>query len=103
MSNLDRYDAMDVALNGVSKKLKTISSYLKKNGIPVKGCSEGDYDVDAEIEIKENLSVQVCLDGSYIVNSIIGKGDDMSFRMSPEIRTRKHLVDILKKEIEVRV
>ena len=89
----DMYDDMDMNIKIVSKKMGRDFKELQSAGFDIWGSSYPTHDVDGEIDLGNDLSITVTLDGTYYTTN--RKGSNIVF--SKEYKNIKDVIKSLKK------
>ena len=75
----------------MTKRLKTITAFLKLHDIKVLGITAGDEDSDAEIKLEHGMHVQVG-HGYLMLVHVTGESSEQAWRFGPERRTPSEIV-----------
>ena len=72
---MDRLDMLQEAVNGRNRSITTVAERLRSAGFTVTGSSDGDLDVDPEVQLADGITVQLCtVGGGYVVTQETSDG-----------------------------
>jgi hypothetical protein len=98
---VDDLDVLELEAGTVNERLGYMVKRFADNGVAVTICGQADMDVDAELNVvgRKDLSVQVTLDHTFVVNKSEGEGDDWCLLELGEFRSVKMAAEVIKKEM----